>query len=68
MEPMETREAPAQALISVRQAAELANVSRTHLWRLVRRGEVPAIRVGENGPIRVEREPFLEWLFGERAS
>jgi hypothetical protein len=35
---------------------------------LIQRGEVEAFRVGENGPIRVDRERFVEWLFGERAS
>jgi excisionase family DNA binding protein len=64
---METREAPAQALISIRQAAELANVSRTHLWRLVQRGEVDAVRVGDDGPIRIPRDLFLQWLYGEPA-
>ncbi len=36
------------------------------MWRLVRRGEVPAVRVGEgHGPYRVEREAFLSWLYDE---
>jgi excisionase family DNA binding protein len=60
----ETRETTVPSLLTCREAAALARVSRVHVWRLIQRGEVPAIRVGEDGPIRVEREPFLEWLFG----
>jgi excisionase family DNA binding protein len=59
---MET--AATTTLIRVSTAAHLAGVSRAHLYRLIERGEVPAIRVGEHGPIRVDREPFLEWLYG----
>jgi excisionase family DNA binding protein len=62
---METRAIPAPTLITVREAAELANVSRTHLWRLVQRGEVEAVRVGDTGPIRIDRAKFTEWLFGD---
>jgi excisionase family DNA binding protein len=64
---MATMETP--VLISVREAAEIANVSRVHVWRLIQRGEIPAVRVGEgHGPIRVDREAFLTWLFGVAAS
>jgi excisionase family DNA binding protein len=68
METMETREAPAPRLISIRLAAELANVSRVHVWRLIQRGEIEAIRVGENGPLRVDRERFLGWLYDDPRS
>ncbi len=66
METVETQAPPAPRLISIRQAAELANVSRTHLWRLVQRGEVDAVRVGDDGPIRIPAETFLRWLYGGR--
>ena len=52
---METQAPSAPKLI--RQVAELANVSRTHSWRLVRRGEVDAVRVGGDGPIRIPLRP-----------
>jgi hypothetical protein len=32
----------------------------------VQRGEVKAVRVGENGPLRIHREPFIEMLRGEK--
>jgi excisionase family DNA binding protein len=58
---------PARPLISVAQAAKLAAVSPTHIYRLVQRGELPAVRVGVagHGPIRIERERFTSWLFAE---
>ena len=59
----ETQEAA--ELISVAEAARIANVSRVHMWRLVDRGEVEAVRVGKgHGPLRVDRNAFLEWLYG----
>jgi len=60
--------ATSETLLSVPEAARIANVSRVHMWRLVRGGVLPAIRVGPSGiagPIRIPREAFLEWLYGE---
>jgi excisionase family DNA binding protein len=62
---MELQAIAAPTLISIRQAAELASVSRTHVWRLVQSGQVEAVRVGDDGPIRIRCEQFLEWLYGE---
>jgi excisionase family DNA binding protein len=62
MATVETEALAAPRLISVRDAAQLAGVSRTHVWRLIQRGEVEALRIGENGPIRVDAEAFLRWL------
>ena len=66
METVEAQAPPAPRLISIRQAAELAGVSKTHIWRLVQRGEVDAVRVGDDGPIRIPAEIFLRWLYGGR--
>lgn len=53
-------------LIPVREAARLAGVSRVHIYRLINRGVVRAVRVGdERGPLRVDREAFLAWLYAE---
>lgn len=55
-----------EALIPVSEAARLAGVSYVHVWRLIQRGEVEAVRVGEgHGPLRVDRERFLAWLHDE---
>lgn len=60
----ELREAP--ELIKLGEAAKLAGVSYPHIWRLVQRGEVGAVRVGDgHGPLRVDREAFLAWLHGD---
>jgi excisionase family DNA binding protein len=59
-----TKDAP--TLIPIREAARLAGVSYVTIWRLVHRGEFEAVRVGDgHGPLRVDRERFLEWLHGE---
>jgi excisionase family DNA binding protein len=59
----------APSLISIREAAQLANVSKTHIWRLVRDGEVEGFRVGDgHGPIRIPRERFLDWLDSRRTA
>jgi excisionase family DNA binding protein len=53
-------------LISIPEAARLASVSRVHVWRLVRGGEIPAVRVGEgHGPLRIPVDEFRAWLYGE---
>jgi excisionase family DNA binding protein len=53
-------------LISVREAAQIAGVSYQTIWRLVGRGEVVAVRVGnDHGPLRIPRQEFMDWLYGE---
>jgi excisionase family DNA binding protein len=53
-------------LISIREAARIAGVSYQTVWRLVGRGEVEAVRVGNgHGPLRIPRHEFLTWLYGE---
>jgi excisionase family DNA binding protein len=60
---MDKSETP--VLISVNEAARIATVSPMTIRRAIGRGEIPAVRVGErSGPYRVEREPFLRWLYG----
>ncbi len=44
----------------------MARVSRRHLYRLIERGTVPAIRVGdESGPLRVPADEFRAWLYAD---
>jgi excisionase family DNA binding protein len=53
-------------LIPVTEAAKIAGVSKFHIYRLINAGTVDAVRVGDGGgPIRVDRERFLAWLFSE---
>lgn len=66
METTETRESRfvAPPLLTVAEAARLARVSRSYMWKLIRRDEVEAIGIGtDGGPIRVPTEPFLRWLY-----
>jgi excisionase family DNA binding protein len=52
-------------LLTVCEAAKAARVSAPTMYRLVERGQVPAIRVGEgSGPIRIPADEFRAWLYG----
>jgi excisionase family DNA binding protein len=56
-----------ERLLTVHEAAALAGVSRQTIWRRVRAGELPAVRVGRNphSPVRIDPDAFDSWLFGE---
>jgi excisionase family DNA binding protein len=62
---METRDSSlAPPLMTIAECAKLARVSRSHIWKRVQAGQIPAVRVGERtGPIRVPTEAFLHWLY-----
>lgn len=49
------------ALVSIRQIAEAANLSRGRVRKLINEGKLPAIRLGPRC-IRVERDAVLELL------
>jgi excisionase family DNA binding protein len=66
VETVETTEGGfiAGPLITLKEAAEHARVSRSYLWKLVQRGELQAVRVGNKaGPIRLETRVFMAWLY-----
>ena len=52
-------------LLTTRQLQELLNVDRTTIYRMVNRGELPAVRVGNQW--RFPREAVLRWLEGRTA-
>lgn len=58
---------PPATLIPVSEAAKIAGVSYVHIGRRIRSGEVEAVRVGDHGPIRIDRLWFNQWLYGENA-
>jgi excisionase family DNA binding protein len=63
---MEAIEKPATDLMTVAEAAKLANVAPVTVYRRIHEGQIEAIRVGDGrGPIRVPREPFVRWLYGD---
>jgi excisionase family DNA binding protein len=49
-----------QRFLTLLEVAALVRISRTTVYALARRGELPTIRVG--GQIRVSREALEEWL------
>ncbi len=55
----------ATALLSVREAAQMMGVSRGSAYRLIERGELPAVRVG--GQLRVDRDELWEYIYGEES-
>ncbi|MDQ3506931.1 MAG: helix-turn-helix domain-containing protein [Actinomycetota bacterium] len=61
---METK-AREKEWMKVPEAAELLGVTRSRMYDLVSRGEVPAVRIGERS-IRVNRRDLEEFLRRER--
>lgn len=56
------QQAPAE-LLTVAEAAERLRVSRPTLYRLISRGDMPALRVG--GQIRLDAQELERWLYGD---
>jgi excisionase family DNA binding protein len=52
-------------LLTIPQTAALLNISRTHCWELVRRGELPSIRLGR--AVRINRD-YVEALVASAAA
>ena len=50
----------AAELLTVAQAAALCNLSRSHVYHLVQRGEWPAVRIGRT--LRVPRRWLELWI------
>jgi len=50
----------AAELLTVAQAAALCNLSRSHVYQLVQRGEWPAIRIGRT--LRIPRRWLDLWI------
>jgi excisionase family DNA binding protein len=55
--------APHRPLLRVRDAAAKANVSERTIRRLIRKGELPALKVG--GQVRLDADELERWLYGE---
>jgi excisionase family DNA binding protein len=48
--------------LSISETAELLTVSITQVYNLVHRGELAAIRVGDNGPWRVDESVLQSFV------
>ncbi len=44
----------------------MMGVSRSTAYRLIERGELPAVRVG--GQLRVDRDELREYIYGEEST
>jgi excisionase family DNA binding protein len=52
----------ATVLLSVGEVAERLGVHRATVYRYVHEGELPALRLGEDGPLRVRSDVVERWL------
>jgi excisionase family DNA binding protein len=43
-----------------REVARLLGISRTTVYRLIQSGDIPTVRMGENGRVLIPKRPFLE--------
>jgi excisionase family DNA binding protein len=62
-----TRRHELAALLTVSEVAELLGVSTKKVYRLIRSGELPALRLGlrKGAAVRIERDELLAWLRSE---
>lgn len=56
-----TREAPAQLLLSVRDAAKALAISERTLFSLTQCGQIRAVRVGRRG-VRYSTDELARWI------
>jgi excisionase family DNA binding protein len=51
----------APLLVSIPQAGKLLGISRANAWRIVNRGDLPAVRIGERRLVaRADIAAFIE--------
>ena len=62
--------APADEILTAREAQRLLKIGRTKLWDLTRTHEIPAYRVGrgDRSSLRYKRTELLGWLEGNRVN
>jgi excisionase family DNA binding protein len=51
-----------ERFLTLTDVAEVLNISSSQTYALVRRGELPAIRIGGRGQWRVEREKLEHYI------
>lgn len=62
MQPTELEPTSSRRFLTLDHVAEELGITRAHAYALVRRGEVPAIKVGGGGHWRVERAALEEYI------
>ena len=50
-------------LLTIPQVARRLGLHRDTVYRKVAAGEIPALRLGENGPLRVPADELERWLY-----
>jgi excisionase family DNA binding protein len=58
---------PSPRLLAAEDVAELLGVPRTFVYALARRGDLPAVRVGERY-VRFRMEALEQWIAGQETS
>ena len=53
-----------QLLLRPSEAADAIGVGRATVYALIRRGELPAVRIGES--VRIPAEELQKWVEGKR--
>lgn len=67
MDPRDTKE-PMPRFLTLADVAEILNTSSAQVYALVRRGDLPAIKIGGRGQWRVESsqlEAYIERMYSE---
>jgi excisionase family DNA binding protein len=49
-------------LLSPAEVAELLGVHRASVYRRINSGELPAIQLGDDGPLRIRSDALKAWL------
>lgn len=55
-------------LLLVPEVATRIRQSEKTVYRKISAGEIPAVRLGERGPLRVSERELQAWLYGRRRS
>jgi excisionase family DNA binding protein len=56
----------ATPLLTVRDTARLLNLDRGTVYRLIKSGDLPAVRVG--GSLRIDSDLLRDYLYGKEPS
>jgi excisionase family DNA binding protein len=57
-------------LLTIPEVAKQLRCSRDSVYRSIKRGELPAVRLGRpdgQGPLRVDADELEAWLYGDPA-
>ena len=50
-------------LLTVSEVATILQVGKAQVYRMIKNGKLPYIKIGERG-YRIQRGPFFRWLAG----